>query len=237
MAKTAPNMRLVAGRRVAIDRPKANDALIWDEARQEYVPKPPGSVSSPLTTKGDVYTRSASADARLGVGTNGQVLSADSTASTGLKWIDAPAGSSPLTAKGDLYTRSASADDNLPVGTNGQVLTADSAQTLGIKWAAANALTTKGDVLTRTASAEARLPVGTDGQVLTADSAQTNGIKWATPSTGGIATGAVLPTAGSGYRATLFMLEASGQPDRLYCCGLKADGSTYEWRELVIFGP
>lgn len=44
--------------------------------------------SSPLTTKGDVYTYS-SADARLAVGTNGQVLSADSSATTGLKWIDA----------------------------------------------------------------------------------------------------------------------------------------------------
>lgn len=45
---------------------------------------------SPLTTKGDIYTYSSS-DARLAVGTNGQYLSADSTASTGLKWVT-PAG-------------------------------------------------------------------------------------------------------------------------------------------------
>ena len=46
--------------------------------------------SSPLTTKGDLYTFSTT-DARLGVGTNGQILTADSTAATGIKWA-APSG-------------------------------------------------------------------------------------------------------------------------------------------------
>jgi hypothetical protein len=46
--------------------------------------------SSPLTTKGDLYTFST-VDARLGVGTNGHVLTADSAQATGLKWA-APAG-------------------------------------------------------------------------------------------------------------------------------------------------
>jgi hypothetical protein len=41
--------------------------------------------SSPLTTKGDVYTYSTT-DARLGVGANGTVLTADSAEATGLKW-------------------------------------------------------------------------------------------------------------------------------------------------------
>ena len=40
-----------------------------------------------LTTKGDIYAATgASTPARLGVGTNDQVLIADSTAATGLKW-------------------------------------------------------------------------------------------------------------------------------------------------------
>lgn len=43
--------------------------------------------SSPLTTKGDVHTYST-VDARLAVGTNGKVLTADSAETTGLKWAD-----------------------------------------------------------------------------------------------------------------------------------------------------
>lgn len=52
----------------------------------------PSGLSTPLTTKGDIYTRTSSADDRLPVGTNGQVLSADSSETTGLKWVTAGAG-------------------------------------------------------------------------------------------------------------------------------------------------
>lgn len=43
------------------------------------------AIVTPLTTKGDLFTFS-SVSARLGVGTNGQVLTADSAQTTGLKW-------------------------------------------------------------------------------------------------------------------------------------------------------
>lgn len=46
-----------------------------------------------LTTKGDIYAATAaSTPARLGVGTDGQVLVANSTTSTGLEWQAAPSG-------------------------------------------------------------------------------------------------------------------------------------------------
>jgi hypothetical protein len=48
--------------------------------------------TSPLTTKGDLYGYSTT-DVRIPVGTNGQVLIADSTQATGVKWV-APSGTS-----------------------------------------------------------------------------------------------------------------------------------------------
>lgn len=50
-----------------------------------------GGLSSPLTTKGDVWGYSTT-NARVPVGTNGQVLTADSAEATGVKWASAAAG-------------------------------------------------------------------------------------------------------------------------------------------------
>ena len=64
---------------------------------KNYVESKTSSSSSPLTTKGDVYTFSTSGT-RLPVGTNGYVLSADSSEATGLKWVAASSANYYLTA-------------------------------------------------------------------------------------------------------------------------------------------
>lgn len=48
--------------------------------------------TTPLTTKGDIYTRSASGDIRLPVGLDGQVVTADSTQALGIKWANPTGG-------------------------------------------------------------------------------------------------------------------------------------------------
>jgi hypothetical protein len=60
-----------------------------------------------LTTKGDIIAATgASTPARLGIGTNGQVLKANSSASTGLEWGEAGGGSMTLLSTTSLTTGS-----------------------------------------------------------------------------------------------------------------------------------
>jgi hypothetical protein len=151
-----------------------------------------GGGSSPLTTKGDIFTHDATVDARLPVGTNTQLLTADSTQATGLKWIGV--GSLPdLTAylKTD-GTRALTGDQSAgthkitnlgtpSVGTDAATKAyVDTGDALAI---AKSLLTTKGDIIGTTgASTPVRHGVGADTTVLMADAAQADGIKWAAQS-------------------------------------------------------
>ncbi len=91
--------------------------------------------------KGDLAVATAADTvARLAAGTNGTVLMADSTQTTGVRWATPGliGTDNIFDAKGDLIAATgADAADRLAVGTNGQVLTADSTQATGVKWATA----------------------------------------------------------------------------------------------------
>lgn len=96
------------------------------------IPGATGIQPTIVDAKGDIIAATAADSVtRLAVGTNNQVLTADSATATGLKW----AAPDPLTTKGDLFTYSTT-EDRLAVGANDTVLTADSSTATGLKWAA-----------------------------------------------------------------------------------------------------
>jgi len=81
-------------------------------AVETYVNTSPGMVERDLVnSKGDILVASANdVVTRQAVGANGQVLSADSTATTGLAWIAAPADTTKMPLAGGTFTGSVTFD-------------------------------------------------------------------------------------------------------------------------------
>ena len=128
-----------------------------------------------LTTKGDILSRSSSALGRLGVGSNGKVLTAKSSEALGISW-ETPVDENPNTTKGDL---SGFSDEiaRVPIGANFKTLQAKSGVDLGLSWepSSTSVLTTAGDLLyASSANTLARLAKGTDNQILTMNGSNIN---------------------------------------------------------------
>lgn len=92
-----------------------------------------------FSAKGSLWVASAAAIvAELAVGSNDQILVADSTADEGIKWANIntlAVALSMFTAKGDIAAATASgAVDNLAVGSDDFAVIADSGETTGLKY-------------------------------------------------------------------------------------------------------
>lgn len=161
---------------------------------------PGGGISATLVdAKGDLLVATA-ADvvARLAVGTNAYVLTADSAEATGLKWAPTMDLASAQTVAGQKTfsapvllaeqaapSTPASGFAALYVKSDGKVYLKDDAGTeydltaTGSGGIAATIVDAKGDLIAATAAdTVARLPVGTNGHVLVADSSQSTGLLW-----------------------------------------------------------
>jgi hypothetical protein len=170
-----------------------------------------GGTGNLLTTKGDLLTYDTTAVTKVGVGTNGQVLTANSAASGGIDWTT-PSSTSIVTAvtNGDGLnlngggTLSFIGSSLTTVGTitTGTWQATPIATTYG---GTGNLLTTKGDLLTYSTTV-AKLGVGTNGQVLTVNSAATNGVDWETPAAAVITS----VTTGDGLTLTSGVLSMTG---------------------------
>lgn len=79
---------------VTITSPANNQVLTYQSSSSKWINSSSagGGLSDPTTTKGDMLVNNGSTVTREAVGTNGFILSADSTQSTGIKWVAASSG-------------------------------------------------------------------------------------------------------------------------------------------------
>ena len=199
----------------------------------------PGTLADPTTTKGDLLARSASAIARVALGADGFILTADSSQALGVKWAAAPAtgvptsrnintgvglsGGGPLTADlnlaGVVFGASGASHKSGDVPDPGAAAQATRYLREDATWAIPSGTgggmtdptTTKGDLIVH-GSGITRLGVGTDGQALLADSTQALGVKWGTVTGGGAQTPWLSNINANGFSLTSVLSLGIGTP-------------------------
>jgi hypothetical protein len=146
---------------------------------------------APTTTKGDIIVFDGNDNIRLGVGTNGYYLRADSTTGSGLKWDSVASGggsvtgvtaTAPLASSGGT-TPDISLTGIIPIANGGTGETTDVAA-----FDALAPTTTKGDIIVFDGTDNIRLGVGAHSYVLTADSTTASGLTWSSIGGGGSGT-------------------------------------------------
>lgn len=154
--------------------------------------------------KGDLLAGTASGLVKLSVGTNGQVLTADSGETSGLKWAPADAGTGEIPGDfvGVAPVAVSQTDTTVIIG-----LVTPLAQNYGGTGFTSYA---KGDLLAGNGSTLAKLAAGANGLVLLADSAEATGVRWGTlaavPNAGLIV---YTDTTGTAANALLFQRKGS----------------------------
>ena len=154
---------------------------------------------SAYTAKGDLVAGTAASTAvALPVGTNGQVLAANSACTTGLNWVTPCSGTVTSITAG--------------TGLSGGTITTTGTISLNTACVVQpTAYTAKGTILgASAASTPAALAVGIDGQILVACSAATTGLCWVTSSAA-----AAIPTACITGKGALVTGTAANTPTAL----------------------
>jgi hypothetical protein len=144
----------------------ARTVIVGDQIAQVLTAAKANLFASELfTAKGDLAAATAAnTPAKLAVGTNGQVLTADSTEATGMKWAASAAGSVATDAiwdaAGDLVQGTgANTAARLAIGTAGQVL-AVNAGANAVEW---KTIAGTGDVTAASNLADGAVVVGSGG--------------------------------------------------------------------------
>jgi D-alanyl-D-alanine carboxypeptidase (penicillin-binding protein 5/6) len=87
------------------------------------------SIGLPGTVKGNILVHNGAGHVALPPGENGQVLQADSSQATGVKWTR----NVPTVNKGDIMVHNGITNVRQPAGSNGQLLMYDSTQLTGLR--------------------------------------------------------------------------------------------------------